>query len=138
MAGFSFNIQGLENLRQKMDQKSVGLRQNVSGVINSGALEINAEQVRRAPINLGGLRQSISVSPGDLSVSMIAAKDYAAYVEFGTGAKVDIPAGLENYAAQFKGGGKRQVNLPARAYFFPPFFEKSKQIVEQIKKILSD
>ena len=45
------------------------------------------------------------------------------YVEFGTGGSVDLTDMLElgipaSYAAQFKGKGIKNVNLPARPFFF--------------------
>jgi hypothetical protein len=49
---------------------------------------------------------------------------------------VDVPAGLESDAAQFKGAGVRQVNIPARPFFFPPFISARQQIISDIKKAL--
>lgn len=46
---------------------------------------------------------------------------YAPFVEFGTGGLVSIPDGWEELAGQFKGSGKREVNLPARPFLIPPF-----------------
>jgi hypothetical protein len=56
-------------------------------------------------------------------VNVVAAANYAPYVEFGTGGSVDLTdmteLGIpESYAAQFKGKGIRDVNLPARPFFF--------------------
>ena len=50
-------------------------------------------------------------------------KNYAPYVEFGTGSKVDLTDMLalgipSSYAAQFKGKGIKKINLPARPFLF--------------------
>ena len=71
-------------------------------------------------------------------VTIVAAKKYAAFVEFGTGALVNVPAGLEDYAIQFKGKGIKQVNLPARPFLFNSFFEEKKSLIDNIKKVLAE
>lgn len=49
----------------------------------------------------------------------------AAYHEFGTGAFIDIPAGLEAYAMTFYING--QGRIPANAFLFPAFFSVGKE-----------
>ena len=61
---------------------------------------------------------------------------YAAYVEFGTGAFVDIPAGLEDYAMQFFVNGKGRI--PAKAFLFPAFFRETKELEKRMAKILEE
>ncbi len=61
-------------------------------------------------------------------------KEYAPYVEFGTGALVDVPEGLESYAIQFKGAGIKQVNLPARPALYPTARVEFVKLVEKLKK----
>jgi len=88
----------------------------------------------------GSLRQSIATEEKTkLSFRIYAAEKYAAFVEFGTGGLVDIPAGWENLASKFRGKGIKQINLPARPYLYPAFKEGSKQYVKdlnsQLKKL---
>lgn len=64
---------------------------------------------------------------------------YSPYVEFGTGRKVKLDdlkkLGFpESYAAQFKGKGIREVNLPARPFFFVSVRKALKERIEIIKK----
>ena len=59
---------------------------------------------------------------GDQAV-VEAGMNYAPYVEFGTGRTVDLSEldelGIpQSYAAQFKGKGIKEVNLPARPYLY--------------------
>ena len=62
--------------------------------------------------------------------------NYAAFVEFGTGNGVSVPAELKQYAMQFKGRGIREVNMPARPFFFAPFFKRRQRILRDIVKVL--
>ena len=71
----------------------------------------------------GTLKQSIKSESKGKTVEVIAGAHYAPYVEFGTGGMVDLDDMLQlgipaSYAAQFKGKGIKEVNLPARPFFF--------------------
>lgn len=59
---------------------------------------------------------------------------YAPYVEFGTGAFVDIPPGLESYAMTFYVNGKG--TLPANSFLFVNARRNFEETVANIKKIL--
>jgi len=137
MAGFTFNLKGADKLLKKLNEMPTKIQVKVDESLKYSVADINAEQVIRVPKDTGRLAGSITfykLAPMDYVLE--AGTDYAAYVEFGTGGLVDVPNGLENYAMQFKGAGIRQVNLPARPYFFPPFIAKQKEIIEDIKRIL--
>ena len=57
-----------------------------------------------APIDRGGLRGFMALEPITKDSYKIGNnKDYAPYVEFGTGGKADIPAEWSGFATQFKG-----------------------------------
>jgi ribulose bisphosphate carboxylase small subunit len=51
----------------------------------------------------GMLSSSIHSKQSQTGVEVMAKKNYAAYVEFGTGDLVNIPSGWEAFAAKFKG-----------------------------------
>jgi HK97 gp10 family phage protein len=81
-------------------------------VTNSTAEDIANQAKLRAPVDQGQLRQSIGKTTARVgyNVSFIFANTpYAAYVEFGTGARVSIPKGFEQMAAEFR--GKKGGNL---------------------------
>ena len=91
-------------------------------IAKTGA-EISRLAKRSAPKDTGALQQSISFGARGKQVQVVADKIYAPYVEFGTGGKVKLDDMLElgipsSYAMQFKGKGIREVNLPARPFFF--------------------
>lgn len=62
--------------------------------------EIEAEAKLKVPVNFGDLRQSGLVEFFDKGMKgkVSFSADYAGYIEFGTGAKVDIPQGWEELA----------------------------------------
>jgi len=78
----------------------------ISNVTQANANEISANAKTLAPSNNGKLRQSIhTVQINELNYKIVVGASYGAYVEFGTGVKVQVPAEMKDIAAQFKGGG---------------------------------
>lgn len=75
-------------------------------VTNSTAEDIANQAKLRAPVDMGQLRQSIgkTTARDGYNVSFVFANTpYAAFVEFGTGARVAIPKGFEQMASEFRG-----------------------------------
>lgn len=106
--------------------------------IAAAIVDIEREAVMSAPSDLGALRASIKGDSKGMEGAVSVGVNYAPYVEFGTGGKVDVPVGLEDYAIQFKGKGIRQVNLPARPFLFPAFFNQTEKMLDSMKRALSD
>lgn len=65
--------------------------------------DIETEAISRVPVDTGFLRSKINGEVKDLNGVVRVNSNYAAYVEFGTGTKVSVPAGLEGYASEFQG-----------------------------------
>ena len=117
---------GLNELLAKIEALKKYSRQEVSNELGAIALQ-SARRAKRAqrkaPKDKGPLGQGIKGGIiGKQAVVMSTAK-YSPYVEFGTGRMVDLDdmqqLGIpDSYAAQFKGKGIREVNLPARPFFF--------------------
>ena len=113
----------LLKLKNKLDKMRAFESKTLSNELGKTGLEIVRLAKRAAPVDKGALKQSISTQRSGKSVNIVAAANYAPYVEFGTGGSVDltdmVELGIpESYAAQFKGKGIREVNLPARPFFF--------------------
>ena len=113
----------LLKLKNKLDKMRAFESKTLSNELGKTGLEIVRLAKRAAPVDKGALKQSISTQRSGKSVNIVAAANYAPYVEFGTGGSVDLTdmteLGIpESYAAQFKGKGIREVNLPARPFFF--------------------
>lgn len=99
--------------------------------------EIRNEAVSRVPVDTGILKNSIVVQNEKLSGKVIVNAKYAPYVEFGTGTRVDVPEGLNDYAIKFKGKGIKEVNLPAQPFLFPAWFRETKELMINLEKGLS-
>lgn len=95
---------------------------------------IQEKAKQRAPVDFGFLKNSITKEVSGLNAEVGTPLDYAPYIEFGTGGKVEVPNGLEDYAIQFKGAGERQVNLPARPFLFNSAFEEVNELKEKLKQ----
>jgi len=117
------NENDLLKLKNKLDKMRAFESKTLSNELGKTGLEIVRLAKRAAPVDKGALKQSISTQRSGKSVNIVAAANYAPYVEFGTGGSVDLTdmtqLGIpESYAAQFKGKGIKDVNLPARPFFF--------------------
>lgn len=117
------NASDLSKLNKKLDKLRAFESQKVSKELGKTGLEIVRLAKREVPAPTGTLRNTISAQRSGKTVNVIAAANYAPYVEFGTGGRVDLDDMLRlgipaSYAAQFKGKGIRDVNLPARPFFF--------------------
>lgn len=102
----NLTITGLGELRARLANAGKNITSMVSAELQDGANGISAEAKQRAPGDQGILRNLITAAKIDpLNWQVVSGAEYSPYVEFGTGAKVSIPPGLEEYAAQFKGSG---------------------------------
>lgn len=133
---FELKVTGIEQLQNRIKKLSEAVKVEVVKEIQASGEVIRNAAVVRVPVDTGFLKNSISVKNLDNGVENVAQKDYSAYVEFGTGTKVDVPAGLEDYAIQFKGKGERQVNLPARPFMFPSYFEEKPRLIKRLQNLL--
>ena len=140
-SSFSIQIKGLDKL-----QKKIGGLPKAIGDIADGQLERASQlAVVQAKSNApkgrtGGLQQSIDYKGGNLNYKIIARIRYAPYQEWGTGKFVKVYPEQQNYAAQFKGSGKRQVNIKPREFFFSSINKfipaAIKNIEQEINKVL--
>ena len=105
MAGFALNLSGMDNLTKRLKTIKDDLTKGVAEEISASTLKIEKDAKRNAPVNLGTLRQSIhgESTINGMTGKVIVGASYGAYVEFGTGGKVSIPVGYEDFAGQFRG-----------------------------------
>lgn len=113
MPSITLDIANIDKVSKRFAKLSDDVKTNLKNEVNASALKIQSDAKKLAPANFGTLRGSIykneiSKSPNEYMLTVGAAAKYAPYVEFGTGGKVSIPNGYQDYAAQFKGktGGK--------------------------------
>lgn len=113
----------LNKLKNKLDKMRAFESKTLSNELGKTGMEIVRLAKREVRYVNGDLRNSISAQRSGKSINVVAAAHYAPYVEFGTGGRVNLTDMTElgippSYAAQFKGKGIREVNLPARPFFF--------------------
>jgi HK97 gp10 family phage protein len=113
----------LSQLNKKLNNLRAFDKKTLSNELGRSAMDIVRMAKQNAPVDKGTLKQSIKSERKGKTVEVIAGANYAPYVEFGTGGMVDLNDMLQlgippSYAAQFKGRGIKEVNLPARPFFY--------------------
>ena len=147
MVDVKLNKSDLKSLTRKLDKLSKLSKQELSNEIGKTIFD-SAKRMKTDVVvgkYLGGtLKQSIVAGASKNKGFVKAKANYAPYVEFGTGRLVDLEdltdLGLPaSYAMQFKGKGIKEVNLPARPFFFSSVrFELArllKRLDKTIKKV---
>jgi hypothetical protein len=135
---FGINLTGIKEVENALKTMDKHLRQDVGDEINSSALKIMSDAKRLAPIDLGFLRGQISIEPvNDLTYEVEAKAKYSAYIEFGTGGEVRIPAGYEDLAILFKGRGIRTVNIRPQPFLIPSYEAEKPKLIDRLKKLLN-
>lgn len=89
-----------------------------------------------APIKHSAIKNRTYTKIRGMTGDVIVPVYYAPYPEYGTGAKVNVPSELTEYAKQFKGKGIRQVNIDPRPYLYPHFFIQRFRFMETLKEKL--
>ena len=140
--GMKINKSDYQKLQRKLANLKAFDRRGLGTEIAKTGAEIARLAVRAAPKDTGALQQSISFSGKGKQVVVVADKKYAPYVEFGTGGKVKLDDMLElgipsSYAMQFKGKGIREVNLPARPFFFSSARIGFKNLYDRVNRRLN-
>jgi HK97 gp10 family phage protein len=141
--GFYIETEAISGAIRKLKAYSKKLEKTVEAEIADTAVAIERKAAQRVPKDLGGggglASAIVAEKERSLQWQVVAQKKYAAYVEFGTGDLVDVPAGLEDYALQFKASPEiRRVNLPARPYLFPTYFEETEKLKKRLAELLKE
>ena len=122
MAKLNVELVGMERLVSKLKSFGEKAEQETKSITKLVASDIATEAkltLRANAYDLGNLARSVTFEPKtpSLSTRIFAGGgvvNYAAYVEFGTGAKAVVPPELSALASKFKGkGGKFKDGLEA-------------------------
>ncbi len=155
---FAFKIEGLTETLAKFNSLPDEVKQAVDDELAGTAEQMRDIAQQLAPVDVARLKETIEVTirqPLLYQISSLAA--YSAYMEFGTGTKVNIsplPPDLAAYAIQFKGQGKTgkhpvkikgrwamvpyQLNLRAQPFFFPAYNAATKDLIPRLKAIIEE
>ena len=136
---FTMEVDGLRDLISTLTKADSKFEKVIDAEIGASALKIEKEAKQTVVVNNGFLQNSINTRHiASMMWEVYAQAPYAAYVEFGTGGLVNVPAGLESYAIQFKGKGLRVVNLPARPFLFPAYFRNRQLLLNRLNQLKID
>lgn len=138
----SFKIEGLDALIKKLGKLPIEVEKEVANEVNASALNIQSKARRASPVDNGILRNSIqleSILKDKRIIYTVGSRlKYAPYVEFGTGGEVNVPAGYEDFAIQFKGKGIRKINLRPRPYLIPAFENEIPILRKNIQNVIKN
>jgi len=134
-------VEGVDKLMKQLMKYNDSVAKETVNTINRGMLEVANEAKRRAPVDFGRLRSSISLTKATASdptgVTYVNV-NYGPFVEFGTKSKVEIPQGLEEYASQFKTSTDGATGgVPARPFLFPAFEQERPKIIQNLENLLT-
>ena len=138
----SFKIEGLDALIKRLGKLSPEIAKEVAMEVNASALAIQSKARRDVVVDNSTLRSSIQlkeINRGDKIMYTVGSRlKYAPYVEFGTGGTVNVPAGYEDFAMQFKGKGIRKINLRPRPYLIPAFESEIPILRKNIQNVIKN
>ena len=138
----SFKIEGLDALIKRLGKLSPKIAKEVALEVNASALAIQSKAKRDVQVDNSTLRSSIQLKEVNIGNKIVytvgSALKYAPYVEFGTGGEVNVPAGYESFAIQFKGTKGYKVNLRARPYLIPAFESEIPILRKNIQKVIAN
>ena len=112
-------------------------KNTVKDITKIKARDIERDAKSLAPFKFGKLRQGIKaeqITP--LTWDIVAHEIYSPYIEYGTGSKVSVPLGLEDYAMQFKGKGIRDVSIPPQPFLYPAWKRSGRQYIKDLNEQL--
>jgi len=136
---FTISLSGLQGTINKLKKTADDIAIEVDAELAAGVRQMEQSAKRLCPVDTGLLRGSISTSRVQfMTWELVAQKDYAAYVEFGTKSNVKIPKGLEAYAKRFQRGDGTGQGVRAQPYFFPSVYAYQPVIVKNIIKLLRE
>ena len=137
-----FRIEGLDALIKRIGKLAPEIAKEVAMEVNASALAIQSKARRDVVVDNGILRNSIQlkeINTGDKIMYTVGSRlKYAPYVEFGTGGTVNVPAGYEDFAIQFKGKGIRKINLRPRPYLIPAFESEIPILRKNIQNVIKN
>ena len=104
----TITIKGLNEALSKFDSLPGELETELDAIAQDAALLWEERAKNDAPVDYGFLRGHLTVNQlGPAHYEVVSGADYSAYIEWGTKTKVDVPADLTEYAAQFKTQGPK-------------------------------
>lgn len=165
---FTVEVKGINDVLKDIKRVGEEVAKDADKAMGYSARKIERDAKKNVAVDTGDLRASIHVIDKFLDKEVKTDKTHAPFVEFGTKSKVDIPAGLEQYAMQFKSSGGNFANLlesiqgwcsrkgidqefaypialriaqngvSARPFLFPAYFKELPNIKKKLEAIVNE
>jgi len=139
-------VSGINILLQDLDKYSEKVQQGIYKEVKDWAGRTEADAKRDVPVDTGALQGSIRSVVSNNGLTWIVKAgginnvNYAPFIEFGTGARVDqaflSEYGLVEYAKQFRGNQDPFFPLPSRSYLYKNARLEFEKTLANIKKLL--
>jgi hypothetical protein len=139
-------VSGINILLQDLDKYSEDVQLGIYKEVKDWAQRTEADAQRDVPVDTGALKGTIRSVASNNGLTWIVKAgginnvNYAPFIEFGTGSRVDQgflqEYGLVEYAKQFKGKQDPFVPLPSRSYLYKNARLEFEKTLANIKKLL--
>lgn len=129
------SIEGVDSLHQRLDNLDAIFRSRaIERTVQQGCMIVQAEAVQLCPVDGGELRNSImtkvEVSNNNVIGKVYTNKEYAPYVEFGTGSRGEASYDGEvdvTYNTEWAG-------QPAQPYLYPALKNNEDIVIRNIQR----
>jgi hypothetical protein len=139
-------VSGINILLQDLDKYSKEVQQGIYKEISDWAKRTESDAQRDVPVDTGALKSTIRSVVSNNGLTWIVKAgginnvNYAPYIEFGTGARVDKSFlqqfGLTEYALQFQGNQDPFFPLPSRSFIYRNARTEFEKALANIKKLI--
>lgn len=139
-------VNGINIVLSNLDEYSEKVKQGVLKEIRDWSVRTEADAQRDVPVDTGALKSTIRTASENNGLTWIVKAgginrvNYAPYIEFGTGARVNESFlqeyGLVQYANKFRGNQAPFFPLPARSYLYRNARIEFEKALANIKKLL--
>ena len=141
MLSIEFNKQSLNAFYKYLKDLEGDVADYVRAEIEDSILAIETDAANDVPVDTGTLKNSIQSTPikatkNEITGGVEVCAEYSPYVEFGTGTRVKVPSELSAFASQYKGEEIKEVNLPARPFFYPAVYKQRQELPKNIERTL--
>lgn len=99
---FTYELRGVTEAINRMKSAAINIEKEIDAELIAAVVKMEQGAVAKVPVDEGRLKGAISwQKAGRLEYNLGAKMGYAAFVEFGSRLKVNVPAELQAWAAQF-------------------------------------
>lgn len=144
--GLRVKVSGINILLSDLDNYSKKVQEGIYNEVREWSQRTDAAATRDVPVDTGALKSTIRAVVANNGLTWIVKAggingvNYAPYIEFGTGARVNQSFlqefGLSEYALQFKGRQDPFVALPERSYLYRNARIEYEKALANIKKLI--